>query len=261
VDAHLLAPLARTFDDALRAAGAEASERRRRDAFGELARRHAEPGRHYHTLRHIADALRAARVLVARGRGPGAGEPAPACVLALFFHDAVYDTRASDNEDRSALLATEALAVLDTPGPVIAAVARMVRATAEHISSAPDEALVNDADLRMLARSAAAYDVYSRRIRREYAWVPDEQWTAGRAQVLRRLLERPLYVTPWAVRHWEAPARANIRRELALLAAGAAGAGHERTGHDRTGHDRTGHDRTGQDGAGHDGTDQRRHDT
>jgi predicted metal-dependent HD superfamily phosphohydrolase len=186
-----------------------------------LARRHDEPGRYYHTLRHISDALTSARVLAGRGRERPREEattgPPPTCLLAIFFHDAVYDTRASDNEDRSALLATEVLAMLGCPGPEIGAVARMVRATAGHLSSAPDEALVNDADLRILARPAAAYDVYVRRVRREYAWVPDEQWATARAQLLRHLLDRPIYVTPWAARNWEPAARRNLRRELASL--------------------------------------------
>jgi predicted metal-dependent HD superfamily phosphohydrolase len=42
-------------------------------------------------------------------------------------------------------------------------------------------------------------------------------WTAGRAAVLRRLLDGPVYATAWARRHWEPAARENLGRELAGL--------------------------------------------
>jgi predicted metal-dependent HD superfamily phosphohydrolase len=41
---------------------------------------------------------------------------------------------------------------------------------------------------------------------------------AGRAQVLGALAEKhPLFHTPYAQERWEAPARANLERELAEL--------------------------------------------
>ena len=40
----------------------------------------------------------------------------------------------------------------------------------------------------------------------------------GRASVLRSLAEKPhLFHTAYAREHWEAPARANLERELAVL--------------------------------------------
>lgn len=210
------APLARTFDGALLAAGARADAGDRVAAFVDLARRHQEPGRHYHTLRHVAEMIAALRLLIAADPDV-AGESVPPCLLAAYFHDAVYDPSAADNERRSAVLAADVLAGLGCRPGVVTAVGRLVLATATHTSSSEDEALVNDADLRILGRSGPLYDHYARRVRLEYAWVGDQAWRTGRAAVLRALLAGPLYATGWATRTWEPTARANLRRELAAL--------------------------------------------
>lgn len=210
-------PLARVFDGALVAAGARADAGERVATFVELARRHQEPGRHYHTLRHVAEMSAALKVLFAADRPPAAAASSHACLLAVYFHDAVYDPRAGDNERRSADLAVGVLTRLGCEREVTLTVSRLVLATETHRSQHPDEALVNDADLRVLARSPAAYDRYARRVRREYAWVDDHAWRRGRADVLRRLLDGHVFATTWARHHWEPVARVNLGRELDAL--------------------------------------------
>ncbi len=230
MDTVVLSSLARSFDAALLSAGARADAAQRASAFEDLAFRYCEPGRFYHTLRHVSETLVAMRLLITadwdrnrdhdRDRSGEQANPisvVSSCKLAVFFHDAVYDTRTNDNEARSGELAVATLTALGCSRSVVADVDRLVRATATHLSAGPDEAVVNDADLRVLARPAPAYDVYARRVRREYAWVSHEHWVSGRAAVLRALLEHRVYATPWASRHWEPIARANLRRELASL--------------------------------------------
>ncbi|SBW28796.1 hypothetical protein FDG2_6015 [Candidatus Protofrankia californiensis] len=236
MDTVVLSSLARSFDAALLSAGARADAAQRASVFEDLASRYGEPGRFYHTFRHVSETLAAVRLLVTadwdrhrdhdRDREGGRDRPGEqadpmsavsACKLAVFFHDAVYDTQTNDNEARSGELAIATLTALGCSRSVAADVDRLVRATATHLSAGPDEAVVNDADLRVLARPAPAYDVYARRVRREYAWVSHERWVSGRAAVLCALLEHRVYATPWASRHWEPMARANLRRELAGL--------------------------------------------
>nr|WP_018638604.1 hypothetical protein [Parafrankia elaeagni] len=215
--ASVRSPLARAFDGALVAAGATADAGDRVAAFVDLVRRYREPGRHYHTLRHVAETTAAFHLLIAADRAPAAGVNVPVCLLAVHFHDAVYDSRARDNESRSADLAGDVLGGLGCPAAVIADVRRLVEATAGHHSQAADETFVNDADLRVLARPAPSYDRYVRRVRLEYAWVGGGTWAAGRGAVLRNLLDGPIYATAWARRLWEPAARANLNRELSAL--------------------------------------------
>jgi len=78
--------------------------------------------------------------------------------------------------------------------------------------------LLCDADLAVLARSTDGYDRYAAAIREEYAHVPEEAFRAGRAAVLRHLLDLPaVYRLPRLRDRWEEPARANLRRELDAL--------------------------------------------
>ena len=68
-----------------------------------LVARHSEPHRHYHTLDHLDACLRHLPAL--RGLATYPDEVA----LALWFHDAIYDIDAVDNERRSADWAYESL--------------------------------------------------------------------------------------------------------------------------------------------------------
>ena len=84
-----------------------------------------------------------------------------------------------------------------------------------------------DIDLSILGRPVELFESYGRRVRAEYAWLPESAWRAGRTRVLEDLLRRePLFQTPSFQRRYEPQARANLRRALAALApADKSGAG------------------------------------
>ncbi|MEU9027753.1 hypothetical protein AB0D46_09485 [Streptomyces sp. NPDC048383] len=186
----------------------------------------AEPQRRYHTTTHLADVL--ARIDVLTDADPAtpptdaATDPTdPAAVeLAAWFHDAVYRPDRSENEERSAALAERALPELGVDAARTAETARLVRLTVTH-DPAPGDTngeVLCDADLGVLAGAPAAYDAYAAAVRAEYDFVPEDAFRAGRAAVLRQLLSLPrLFRTPYGAGHWEAPARANLTRELATL--------------------------------------------
>lgn len=191
----------------------------------------AEPQRKYHTTAHLADVLARIDVLAADEATPGgapqdnaaqdnAAPDRPAVELAAWFHDAVYRPDRSENEERSAALAERALPELGIDDARTAEVARLVRLTVTH-DPAPGDAngeLLCDADLGVLAGTAEEYAAYAAAVRAEYGFVPDEAFRAGRATVLRQLLELPrLFRTAYGAAHWEAPARANLAAELAEL--------------------------------------------
>jgi predicted metal-dependent HD superfamily phosphohydrolase len=199
---------------AARGAGATAGEADLRGAGAALLARWAEPHRHYHTRAHLRAVLDAVDAAASHAPRPDRVR------LAAWWHDAVYDPRAAGNanERDSAALAERTLAGLGVPAPVAADVARLVLVTADHKAADPDAALLCDADLAVLAADPAGYRAYAAAVRREYAHVPDPAFRAGRAAVLRRLLDLPaLYRLPHLRAAWEDRARANLTRELADL--------------------------------------------
>ena len=182
--------------------------------YEELTGAYSEDGRFYHTLAHVGSVLDVLAAL-----GPWVTRPA-SVRLAAWFHDAVYDPRADDNEARSAALAAERLEALGLPAGVWSEVGRLIRLTQGHDPGPDDpdgEALV-DADLAILGAAPAVYARYADDIRREYAWVPDERYRAGRAQVLARFLAREHIFHTADMRAWfEARARSNLEREIREL--------------------------------------------
>lgn len=183
-------------------------------AFDVLAAAHTAPERFYHNLEHLTEVFRVVERLSAAVEDPNA------LSLAVWFHDAVYDSRARDNEKRSGELAVDLLGPIGVPASAIERVVRMIWATA-HAADAPadrDTRVLLDADLAILGASEERYARYARDIRKEYAWVPDAEYRAGRAAVLARFLAAPrLYHAPALFEEGEARARANLRGELAEL--------------------------------------------
>ncbi|PZF96218.1 metal-dependent phosphohydrolase [Micromonospora deserti] len=186
------------------------------DAGAGLLARWREPHRHYHTVAHLTAVLDVVDAYAGWADRPDLVR------LAAWCHDAVYDPRAEGdaNERDSAALAETLLTRLGLPAGAVAEVRRLVLLTAGHAADPadPDGALLCDADLAVLAAPPPAYDRYATAIRREYAHVPDPAFRAGRARVLHALLALPaLYRLPPLAARWEAPARANLTRELTTL--------------------------------------------
>ncbi|QDY10836.1 metal-dependent phosphohydrolase [Micromonospora sp. HM134] len=185
-------------------------------AGSDLLARWREPHRRYHTAHH----LRAVLDLV--DRHADLADRPERVALAAWTHDAVYDPRAAAdaNERASAELAGTLLTGLGVPAATVAEVRRLVLLTAGHRTAPGDRdgALLCDADLAVLATPPEVYDGYAAAIRAEYAHVPEADFRTGRARVLDGLLALPaLFRLPPLAARWEAPARANLGRELASL--------------------------------------------
>lgn len=177
------------------------------------------PERGYHNLDHLAEVLERIDVIVAAGAADECEIHLDAVRLAAWFHDAVYGDE-GDNEEASARLAEQELDHIGASDELVAEVARLVRVTGGHQVADDDVngAVLCDADLGILAADTQRYGEYVAGVRREYAEVPDADFRAGRAIILRALIEAPaLFRTAYGRAHWEGSARANIARELAAL--------------------------------------------
>lgn len=168
--------------------------------------RYREPHRHYHTLEHLRDCLAALRELTSE---------APREVeLALLFHDAVYDPRASDSEQASVDLLFEEARRAWLDDALIRRTATLILATKHLGDDLPEEAgWVVDADLAILGADDERFDRYEADVRLEYAFVDDQAFGRGRAAFVRGMLERErVFVTRRGHRLWGAKARRNLER-------------------------------------------------
>jgi predicted metal-dependent HD superfamily phosphohydrolase len=189
------------------------------DTKAELIALYSAPDRHYHGLAHIGTMLALAGEYRTVLSDPEAVE------AAIWFHDAVYDSRRSDNETRSAELAVCRLSGR-TDRERLDLVGKMIEATATHQvpelatkAARMDAAFFLDMDLSVLGASPDQYDSYEEAIRREYAWVAGTAWRSGRTAVLKNFLSRShIYHSNIFRSRYETQARENMARSLARLA-------------------------------------------
>jgi len=176
--------------------------------FEEIVKAYSGPGRFYHTLDHIVDVLASVESLVSHTNNLNAVK------LAAWLHDVIYDTEASDNEERSARYSQrlcEELSIAD--GNLVGA---LIRKTKTHDAGDDvDAQVLIDADLAILGAGEPIYRDYVQSIRQEYAWVPELEYRRGRRQVLEKFLPRP------RIYHFlgdlEEPARHNMAEEIGRL--------------------------------------------
>lgn len=139
--------------------------------------------RAYHSVQHLEECL----VLALAWSGDLTRTERAALELALWFHDAVYDTRGSDNEQASAELAYRALAKIGVVAPWCERVRDLVLAT-EHSASPPAgdplTDLMLDIDLAILGADPIRFEQYQAQVRREYSWVSEPDYEKGRRKVL-----------------------------------------------------------------------------
>jgi predicted metal-dependent HD superfamily phosphohydrolase len=182
---------------------------------------YSDPARTYHNTAHLADVLAkldwAKDALDKTGELAGLGATArqkmfDTIELALFYHDAVYDAHAKDNEAQSRDLIQRDAAAFGLDPAITKDAARLIDLTAHHgQAQALDEKIMADCDLAILGAAPEAFKKYDDGIRREYAHVPAPLYAAGRAKVLRGFLDAPpLFKTAAFAAQYDAPARRNL---------------------------------------------------
>jgi predicted metal-dependent HD superfamily phosphohydrolase len=181
--------------------------------FDELLARYEEAHRAYHTREHLEECLVLLDEVWIQCDHP------EEVAIALWFHDAIYEPRRSDNEAASAKWLA---AVGDAMGVEAQSIERMhalVMAT-RHTASVeqPDAQILVDIDLSILGASPERFEAYEEQVRREYRWVPGMIYRAKRADVLKGFVGRSaIYTTPLFRDRFEERARVNIARSLSAL--------------------------------------------
>ena len=178
--------------------------------YRDVLLRYSEPHRHYHTRQHLAECFEKVQDIISLAEHPGE------VLVGLWFHDAIYDTRRHDNEQRSADWARATARELGAAVESAQRIHDLVMFTRH--SAAPvgvDAQVLVDADLSILGAPPARFQEYEAQVRSEYAWVPDEVFRSTRARILKELLGRShLYSTAHFQERYEPPARRNLQQSL-----------------------------------------------
>jgi len=182
--------------------------------YEQLKAAYSERHRYYHNQQHIAECLSefdGVRDLVSNQQQ---------VEMALWFHDAVYNPKAPDNEEKSAALAQEALGRVNVSRAAIERVRQLIMVTKTHEANGDSDAgILIDIDLAILGQGERRFDEYEHQIRQEYAWVPEKVYRTERAKILRSFLARTrIFTTEWFHRKYEDAARRNLEALVRRLA-------------------------------------------
>ncbi len=180
--------------------------------YDDLVTRYSENHRRYHTLAHIEHCFSELDKVWYLAHDVSAVE------LGIWFHDAVYDTRAKDNEEKSARLALDFLtkAGFARRNNLAIHVVRNIKATTHRsMLLKGDASLIVDIDLAILGQSEEVFDAYERQIREEYAWVPEEIFRVERKKILESILWQgnPYHTTAFREKYGR-QAEMNLRRSI-----------------------------------------------
>jgi predicted metal-dependent HD superfamily phosphohydrolase len=192
-----------------------------------------DPSRHYHTVVHLHEMLGYYQ-LVSKRFDNISPEEDQAIILAIFFHDAIYDALSSENEENSIKLfqsfvessgqdSTETTRVRIVADLVV----EYIAATKKHaVSSANSTALALflDLDMAVLGKESAAYHSYAQLIRKEYHFVLHDTYCEKRADILASFLshqtDSSIYGTVPFRQALEERARDNLAGEIQSLRKG-----------------------------------------
>jgi predicted metal-dependent HD superfamily phosphohydrolase len=183
------------------------------DSWRMLHAAYTESWRAYHNLSHICHCLAEFDNISLLAANPDAME------AAIWFHDVIYDTHRTDNEERSADFAVAVLGSAKVAPSYCAMVRTLILATKHNVTPLDHDArLLVDVDLSIFGQSPELYAGFEDQIRREYAWVSDHDFSAGRSSVLIGFLDRPrVFSTETFQARYEERARINLAWAIGRL--------------------------------------------
>ena len=183
-------------------------------AFAVLVRHYGEPWRRYHTAEHLEACLLHFDAARDHMEEPDTVE------IALWYHDAIYDVRRGDNEERSAKLFLETVDGAADSG-FCSRVWDLIMVT-QHMDP-PDQVdarYIVDIDLSSFGQEWEAFMSDSRKVRAELTHLSDAEFNGSQLKFLRKLRNRKnFYSSEYFRSRYEGRARANLDRLLTLLEA------------------------------------------
>lgn len=189
------------------------SEEEQTSLWNEVENAYSAPGRSYHNLTHIQTLINHLIQVKEHIRDWNA------LLFAAFYHDIIYTATSKNNEEESAIVASDRMNAIGVPADLIAHCTRIILSTKSHaVHPDNDINIFLDADLAILGSDEKNYDDYANAIRDEYKIFDDTTYRAGRKKVLDYFLTRPhIFTTTHFNTVFEEQAKTNLQKELGQL--------------------------------------------
>ncbi|XRE42647.1 metal-dependent phosphohydrolase, HD superfamily [Tenacibaculum discolor] len=179
----------------------------------EVVESYSDKKRYYHTLEHLDSLLFQLTPIKTEVNHWNT------ILFTLFYHDIIYNSLKSNNEEKSAELAIKRMKQLSVPNEIIENCYSQILATKSHKTSEDsDTNYFTDADLSILGQDWEVYTQYYKNVRKEYAIYPNMIYNSGRKKALQHFLTMEnIFKTDFFYLKFEETARINIQREIELL--------------------------------------------
>jgi predicted metal-dependent HD superfamily phosphohydrolase len=189
------------------------NDRLTNELWTEIEKNYSSKKRHYHTLQHLDNLL--AQLTEVKGEI----QNWETILFTLYYHDIIYNSLKSDNEEKSAELAEKRMKQISVSNDKIGLCKEQILATKSHIQSTnSDTNYFTDADLSVLGQTWETYSLYYKNVRKEYSIYPDLVYNPGRKKVLNHFLTMDrIFKTGFFYKKFERQAKQNLQKEMELL--------------------------------------------
>lgn len=180
------------------------------ELWTEIEKNYSDKKRYYHSLQHLDNLL--AQLTEVKGEI----QNWEIILFTLYYHDIVYNSLKSDNEEKSAELAEKRMKQISVSTDKIELCKNQILATKSHIKSDNiDTNYFTDADLSVLGQNWETYSLYYKNVRKEYSIYPDFVYNPGPKKVLNHFLTMDrIFKTDFFYNKFEKQAKENVQKEL-----------------------------------------------
>ncbi|NQX92413.1 MAG: hypothetical protein HRT74_09895 [Flavobacteriales bacterium] len=181
--------------------------------FKWIYNQHTKSNRFYHGLGHLKFLLTSFEEVKTELISPHL------VVIAIFYHDSIYNALKKNNEEKSATKAVDTFSVGSMNASDIEKLRYIILATKSHEESEdPDINIFVDMDLAILGSSEIEYEKYCLGVRKEYSIFPEFMYKKGRREVLNYFLAKEeIFKSEYFKTQYEKNAKVNLTKELKQL--------------------------------------------
>lgn len=176
-----------------------------------ILERYRDSSRHYHNLEHIQHCLWELDQL------PGQGLDKKSIELAIWFHDVVYSPTSKRNELDSANQMKNDLGMYPSKINLEDSYRMIVASPLDGDKHSESIRTFIDIDFSVLGQREIEYMAYVQNVRLEYAEVPAWKYYLHRKRLLKRVMKRGVFLTPYFQKRYEAQAVKNLKAEIAKM--------------------------------------------